>query len=146
MLCDVYRFLQEDRVNPFHERKIRALSRLLTKTTMHVILTSPVLDLPTSLQKCITVVDYPLPEREQLSVVVENAKKLIRNLPKGNLEKVPTAKIVMYCVLSKTVPDRKPRVCELMVGGLWNYRWKTWNRSMKPSRSLALKWLVRRVK
>lgn len=116
VLCDVYRFLSPDRLNPFEERKVRALSRLLGRTTMHVVMTSPVLELPTSLEKCVTVVDYPLPGREQMSVVVENAKRQINSdsIPKENLEEVPTPSVV-DALLGLTVREAEDALAKALV-------------------------------
>lgn len=117
VLCDMFRFLEKSGLDPFVERKIRALSTLLKKTTIHVIMTSPVLELPTALQKCVTVLDYPLPERQQLNVLVDNARNQIGSLgivPEENL-KEPSTETVVNSLLGLTFYEAEDALAKSIV-------------------------------
>lgn len=96
VLCDIFRFLENRELSPFVERKIRTLSSYLKQTTIYVVMVSPKLELPTALEKCVTVVDYPLPNKAQLGVLVENCKQQILGIdlvPEENLREPKTEKI-----------------------------------------------------
>jgi AAA+ superfamily predicted ATPase len=82
VLCDMFRFLSSDGLTPEVERRIRNLSTLLKLSGISVFITSPELQLPTALEKCITVVDYPLPSKDQLNVAVQAAKNVLHKLRK----------------------------------------------------------------
>lgn len=73
VLCDLFRYLEDARLFPDTERRLRALTLKLRKTSIHVVVISPVLQLPTALEKTFAVVDYPLPGMGQLDVLIERA-------------------------------------------------------------------------
>lgn len=75
VLCDLFRYLESDRLLPVLERKLRALSVELRNTAISVVIISPKLELPISLEKNVTVLDYPMPGPEQLTALVNSAKK-----------------------------------------------------------------------
>jgi ATP-dependent 26S proteasome regulatory subunit len=74
VLCDMFRYLSPMGMTPELERKIRSLANILRKTTIHVVIVSPELELPSALSKSIAVIDYPLPAKDQLSVLFSNVK------------------------------------------------------------------------
>jgi ATP-dependent 26S proteasome regulatory subunit len=85
VLCDIFRYLSPAGLTPDVERKIRVLSTLLKRSTITVVMTSPHLELPTALEKCVTVLDYPLPAKQHLLALVKHAKtKLVE---RGKLSK-----------------------------------------------------------
>lgn len=97
VLCDFFRFLERQELEPYLERKLRVLPHLLRDTTIHVVITSPVLELPVSLEKIVNVVDYPLPERSQLTVQVESSRNFLvknRMVPAKSLKSPTTEKVV----------------------------------------------------
>lgn len=77
VLCDMFRYLIPGQAwTPELERKLRTISYALHNSSVCVILISPELHLPVSLEKCVTVIDYPLPNMEYLkSYVLEPAVK-----------------------------------------------------------------------
>jgi len=78
VLCDMFRYLSGgDEGFPEIERKLRNLSSMLKHTSKFVIITSPELRLPTTLEKNLAVVDYPLPGSPQLRACVMAAKKIL---------------------------------------------------------------------
>jgi AAA+ superfamily predicted ATPase len=82
VLCDLFRYLSHDGLTPEIERRLRNLFTLLRLSTIRVFITSPELQLPTALEKSVTVVDYPLPGKEQLVVAVQSAKEVLHRLRK----------------------------------------------------------------
>jgi len=78
VLCDLFRHLQSGGLTPELERKLRIIPNALRLTYMHVVILSPVLALPTALEKTITVLDYPLPSKEQLGTLVGYAKDTLK--------------------------------------------------------------------
>ena len=75
LLCDAFRFLEDGyNLDPVLERKLRGVSKKMRATNSAVIIVSPVLNLPTALQKEITVIDYPLPSRDQMHGLLNRAK------------------------------------------------------------------------
>lgn len=73
VLCDFFRFLEDPKPNT--ERKLKILASILKKSTISVVICSPELQLPLSLEKVMTIIDYPLPGPEQLAVVIQAARK-----------------------------------------------------------------------
>lgn len=62
-------------------RKLRDLVENLKSTYETIIFVSPVLNVPVELEKDIAIIDYPLPDRKELSVLLENIIKTISNKP-----------------------------------------------------------------
>lgn len=77
VLCDLFNYLDETQVTPVLERALKNLATELKRTSMHVVIVSPTLILPLSLEKVVSVIDYPLPDSECLSVTVNGAKNKI---------------------------------------------------------------------
>jgi len=75
VLCDFFRYLDESSGNLAVERKLRVLSDVLHRVNMHIIIISPELRLPVALQKCVSVIDYPLPAKEQMVTLVDHVKQ-----------------------------------------------------------------------
>lgn len=107
LLKDAFRFLENRNLEPVVERKIRSLSSALKSTSIHVVMTSPVLELPTALQKCVTVLDYPLPGREQLEVLLENTVSAISQFGHISREQLanPSAEKVVDSLLGLTFQE-----------------------------------------
>jgi SpoVK/Ycf46/Vps4 family AAA+-type ATPase len=66
---------------PSVERKLRDVARALKATRKTVIILSPVLKIPSHLEKTITVVDYPLPTFEDLKRILENMVRQVQDNP-----------------------------------------------------------------
>lgn len=75
VLCDFFRFLDESSGNPATERKLRVLADVLHRVNMHIVIISPELRLPVALQKCVSVIDYPLPGKNQMTTLVAHVKQ-----------------------------------------------------------------------
>nr|HID13620.1 AAA family ATPase [Anaerolineae bacterium] len=76
VLLDFHAFLRD----PVAVRGLRDLVRELTVTQKTVIILSPSLVIPPEMEKEITVVDYPLPTREELGAI---ADEMVQRLPEG---------------------------------------------------------------
>ena len=100
VLCDLFRYIQiggGGGFTPEIERRLRVLPDALKLTFMHVVIVSPILTLPIALEKCITVLDYPLPTKEQFSVLVSFAKQKLldrKRITKEEAETVPVENVV----------------------------------------------------
>jgi len=77
VLRDYHAFLGD----PTVVRKLRDLAHdLRSKTQKHVFILSAVTKIPPELEKDLTIIDWDLPNRPEINVVVEN---LVRQLPQG---------------------------------------------------------------
>jgi ATP-dependent 26S proteasome regulatory subunit len=95
VLCDLYRYLEDPKADT--ERKLKNLASVLKKSTITVVITSPELQLPLSLEKVVTVLDYPLPGPEQLIVLLNSARNklvLIKKMTVENSTAVPDENII----------------------------------------------------
>jgi SpoVK/Ycf46/Vps4 family AAA+-type ATPase len=78
VLHDYHHYLND----PVVVRKQRDLARALKLTRKNIIIISPVLKIPTELEKEIAVIDYRLPDRKELSDIIERITKSLDNTSK----------------------------------------------------------------
>ncbi len=64
---DFHNFIQDSSV----KRTLRDLAGILRSTLSTVVLLSPVLKIPEELEKDVTIVDFPLPDREDMAGLIE---------------------------------------------------------------------------
>lgn len=69
LIKDLHPFFQD----PVTVRMIRDLAGDLVSTPRTVILLSPVLDIPQDCEKDVAVLDYPLPDTDELAVILEDS-------------------------------------------------------------------------
>jgi predicted kinase len=74
VLKDYHPFLKE----PIAVRKLRDLAQRFKGTSKTLVLVSPVSNLPAELVKDVTVLDVPLPSREEILSLVEKAATVVR--------------------------------------------------------------------
>jgi AAA+ superfamily predicted ATPase len=77
VLCDFFRYLSPQGLTPELERQLRSLADQLRRTSIHIVIVSPQLELPTALTKSVAVIDYPLPAKEQLGVLYDNVRSTL---------------------------------------------------------------------
>jgi len=63
------------------KRALRDLAEWLPQTLMTLVILSPTLDVPNELSKDLTVVDYPLPSREELTELLESIIRDVADNP-----------------------------------------------------------------
>lgn len=118
VLCDLFRYLEKgEGLTPELERKLRSLAGKLKRSSITVVISSPELQLPLSLEKVVTVLDYPLPGPEQLgSLVAEAKKKLVdrKRVSKASAEAVPTENIVR-ALLGLTTSEAEDAIAKAVV-------------------------------
>jgi len=85
ILKDFHPYLKD----PGVVRKLRDLSQKLKKSPKNVMLLSPVLNLPPELTKEISVVELPLPAREEIASLIERANSV--GGPAGNVDEMINA-------------------------------------------------------
>ncbi len=68
---DLHRFTSGASCNAAVIRKLREVSRALTDSYKSLIITAPVVDMASDLEKDITVLDYPLPEADDFAILLE---------------------------------------------------------------------------
>ena len=115
VLCDAFRYL--DPVDPRFERKLRSLSESLKKTSISIIIISPVLTLPLALEKVVTVLDYPLPGIEQLDVIVKTAKARLverKRITQEDADSTPDEKVV-HALLGLTMNEAEDAIAKAVV-------------------------------
>jgi ATP-dependent 26S proteasome regulatory subunit len=115
VLCDMFRYLEGDNFTPEIERKIRVLSTILKKSSITVVMTSPVLTLPTALEKCVTVFDYPLPGKEQLTGLFLNAKTKLSKYGKVTLEPEVTDEMIVRALQGLTIQEAEDAIAKAVV-------------------------------
>lgn len=117
VLCDLFRFLAPNALIPELERKIRSLAETLKYTSIHIVILSPELQLPTTLTKSVAVVDYPLPEERHLSCLYDYvSEKLldINRVTPENLAKVPKERVVR-AMLGLTLPEAEDALAKAVI-------------------------------
>ena len=77
VLEDFHEFMSERNIKV----RLRQLSEKLRKKHKHLVILSSVLNLPIELEKYVTVVDLPLPNRDELSKVLQDVVKDVRPIP-----------------------------------------------------------------
>ncbi len=78
VLQDFHPFLSSDQHSII--RKLKEIARFLKNSYRTVIIVSPIVELPTELEKDVTVIEFPLPGREEINqLLIEIAKKLENN-------------------------------------------------------------------
>jgi len=91
VLCDFFRYLDEQSGNIAIERKLRVLCDVLHRVNMHIVIISPELRLPIGLRKCVSVIDYPLPGKDQMIKLIEHVKR--RRVERNRITEEAAAKI-----------------------------------------------------
>lgn len=97
VMLDLFKYMAEGVITPEFERQLRVLHTELKSTQMHIVIVSPILNLPISLEKSIAVVDYPLPCHEDHKVLVKHAKDRLvsRNrMTKVDADAIPDEQII----------------------------------------------------
>lgn len=115
VLCDMFRYLREPTAEL--ERQLRALTTILKKSSISIVITSPELQLPLALEKVVTVLDYPLPGPEQLAAMVDGAKSKLterKRISKADADKVPTENIVR-ALLGLTMTEAEDAIAKAIV-------------------------------
>ena len=82
MLKDFHPFLNDYTV----VRKLRDTANALKTTYKTIVILSPVLRIPNELEKDITLVEFPLPDRSELKEILDGMIKLITRDPKIKVE------------------------------------------------------------
>jgi hypothetical protein len=81
VLCDMFRFLQNP-IEPKIERLLRVVANEIVRVYSTVIIISPELHIPSSLEKRISIVDYDYPTADEigahLDYLVDNVKTIKR--------------------------------------------------------------------
>lgn len=117
VLCDFFRYLSPEGYTPETERMMRSLSTTLKRSSISVVITSPELQLPTALDKVVTVMDYPLPGPEQFQVMVEGAKsKLVerKRVSKEDADSTPNENIIRS-LLGLTMTEAEDAIAKAVV-------------------------------
>jgi SpoVK/Ycf46/Vps4 family AAA+-type ATPase len=87
--------------NPQVVRKLRDLAHDLKESKKHVLLISPVLKIPPELEKEVAVIDWDLPDRNEINAIIDD---VVTRLPPG------------YDSSAATDPVRKERIVEAALG------------------------------
>lgn len=80
VFCDFHHFMGE--TNPVVIRKLRDVASAFEISRRTLVILSPVLAIPAELEKDITVLDYPLPNQEQLGELLEEIIERVRANPR----------------------------------------------------------------
>jgi len=75
ILCDFYKFLGGPMADAQVIRYLRDLIRELKGAHKNIIILSPILELPTELEKDVAIIDYPLPDKDKVKSIIVDIKK-----------------------------------------------------------------------
>ena len=95
LLADYHHYLREQNPDPITVRKVRDLFADLKDTRKTVILICPRLSLPGDLEKEITYLDLPLPSRDELGAMLDQAVAEIREIAEEGDERTREALAVI---------------------------------------------------
>jgi ATP-dependent 26S proteasome regulatory subunit len=95
VLADYHHYLREQNPDPITVRKVRDLFSNLKDTKKTVILICPRLSLPGDLEKEITYLDLPLPSRDELGAMLDQAVAEIREIAEEGDERTREALAVI---------------------------------------------------
>ena len=84
ILCDFHQFLDSTQSYDII-RFLKEMNTSLKKVTKNVIILSPVLKIPVELEKEINVVDFPLPNKEEIIDIYDEIANAFKNNPKIKL-------------------------------------------------------------
>jgi SpoVK/Ycf46/Vps4 family AAA+-type ATPase len=112
LLKDFHPFLNDFTVT----RKVRDVAMALKSSYKTIVILSPVLRIPTELEKEITVVDFPLPDSKELLEILDNIVKLVAKDPKVkvNLTQADRENIVQ-AALGLTASEAKQAFAKAIV-------------------------------
>lgn len=116
VLCDFFRFLEEEHLTAQIERKLRYMSRRMKRSSISVIITSPELEVPLCLEKSMAVLDYPVPEKEALSILVKKCREVtVRANIYNKAENDPTDADVARTLLGLTIDEAQDALAKSVV-------------------------------
>lgn len=91
VLADYHQYLRAQNPDPITVRKVRDLFADLKDTKKTVVLICPRLDLPGDLEKEVTYLDLPLPNRDELGAMLDQAVQEIREIAEEGDERTQEA-------------------------------------------------------
>ena len=118
VLVDYHQYLRQQNPDPITLRKVRDLFGDLKDTRKTVVLVAPRLDLPGDLEKEITYLDLPLPNRDELGAMLDQAVQEIREIAEEGDERTKEA----LAVLEPQLADRDKIVSA--AAGLTRAEWE----------------------
>ena len=95
VLIDYHQYLRAQNPDPITLRKVRDLFGDLKDTKKTVVLVSPRLDLPGDIEKEVTYLDLPLPNRDELGAMLDQAVQEIREIAEEGDERTKEALAVI---------------------------------------------------
>lgn len=95
LLADYHHYLREQNPDPITVRKVRDLFADLKDTRKTIIMICPRLSLPGDLEKEITYLDLPLPNRDELGAMLDQAVAEIREIAEEGDERTREALAVI---------------------------------------------------
>ena len=95
LLADYHHYLREQNPDPITVRKVRDLFADLKDTRKTIIMICPRLSLPGDLEKEITYLDLPLPSRDELGAMLDQAVAEIREIAEEGDERTREALAVI---------------------------------------------------
>ena len=102
LLKDFHPFMKD----PVIVRRLRDLKTHLNKLKKTCFIVSPVLEIPTELEKLITVIDFDLPGVELLEIILESIIEPLKDNPKVNIALSPEEKeLVLKSALGLTLDE-----------------------------------------
>jgi ATP-dependent 26S proteasome regulatory subunit len=89
VLLDPYRYLTDNSANPIFRRKLRDVAIAIRSQghMANVLIISPIVDIPVELEKEVTVLDFPLPDRAEISAMVHGIIKRFDETKAVTIEK-----------------------------------------------------------
>ncbi|HCR70738.1 MAG TPA: hypothetical protein DIW23_04785 [Anaerolineae bacterium] len=82
VICDLHHMLNDAMI----VRQLRDIANKFQNNTDNLILISPSMQIPTDLEKTVAVIDYPLPDMEELSTILKKCETDLPDKVKINLD------------------------------------------------------------
>ncbi len=91
VMCDLDPFVEDARV----QRKLRDVAHSFRASYKTLIVVSPVLKIPSHLEKDVTVIDYSLPDEEELARLLDRIVNQVRDNPNVTIDLEPEGREVL---------------------------------------------------
>jgi ATP-dependent 26S proteasome regulatory subunit len=117
LLLDFHRFMagqQGSPCTPDIERRLRTIHRMDSNTV--VVMTGPVFHSTTALEKCISVIDFPYPNRDELKIALYNVLDgVVSQCPNIKKDTVDREEEILGSVSGLTLPEAEAAFAKSVV-------------------------------
>ncbi len=111
---DIHPFLTRN--HPAVVRRLKEIARHLKESLKTILLVSPVLELPAELEKDVTVLPFPLPDRDDLGSLLDRIVEQVRPLDQVSVElDAPSRERLLQSALGLTLSETENVLARILV-------------------------------